>query len=178
MKNLCVVPCGKAKVWDKEPARGTTAARFVYTGSFATAARLYAEQFYPRAWMILSAKHGFLAPDELVPGPYEVTFNKRTREVITPARLAEQVVDRRLGRFDQVVVIAGRVYDDKVREAFERTKAEVVAPLTGLTGMGKMLAALREARVVGKPLRPLRRDGCDVDGAPSFRKSERRADGT
>lgn len=158
MKTLCVVPCGKAKVWDKEPTRGPTAARFVYTGSFATAARHYAEQFHPRAWMILSAKFGFLAPDDLVPGPYEVTFNKRTRDVITPAQLAAQVAARRLGRFDQVVVIAGRVYGDMVRVAFDRTKAEVVVPMTGLTGMGKMLAALKKARVAGVPLRAARRN--------------------
>src|SRR5262245_51376895 len=89
---LCVVPCGKAKVWDKEPDRGVTRARLVYVGPFASGARAYAEQFHAGAWVVLSAKYGLLLPDDLVPEPYEVTFKrKRDPALVSIETLRRQV---------------------------------------------------------------------------------------
>lgn len=109
MNTLCIVPCGKAKVWDRRPALGPTLAREVYVGSFASGARRYAERFYPAVWVILSAKYGFLAPDDLVPGPHEVSFLKPGPEVISVAVLRDQVRARGLDGFEGIVVVAGRM---------------------------------------------------------------------
>jgi len=62
MRTLCVIPCGKTKIWDKKPDAGSTNARDVYIGPFAKKCREYAEKFYSTSWCILSAKHGFLFP--------------------------------------------------------------------------------------------------------------------
>jgi hypothetical protein len=48
MKTLCIVPCGKTKIWDKNPNAGPTKAEYVYVGSFAKKCREYATTFYPR----------------------------------------------------------------------------------------------------------------------------------
>lgn len=144
MSTLCVVPCGKAKIWDRQATRGPTPAREVYTGSFAAGARRYAERFYP-SWVILSAKHGFLLPDDLVPGPYEVSFLKPSTEVITVERLREQVRAKGLARHEEIVVIAGLKYAEVVSAAVASLPCRVRAPLEGIGGMGWMLQALVQA---------------------------------
>ena len=56
---LVIVPCGKSKIWDRDPDAGPTAARAAYVGSPFKVNREYAETF-GEAWVILSAKYGFL----------------------------------------------------------------------------------------------------------------------
>jgi hypothetical protein len=73
---LVVVPCGKAKIWDWNLRARPTAAADTYTGAQFTVNRKYAEQA-GGDWVILSAKHGFLQPTDVVPGPYETTFKQR-----------------------------------------------------------------------------------------------------
>ncbi|HUG14566.1 MAG TPA: hypothetical protein VMM78_06045, partial [Thermomicrobiales bacterium] len=73
MSTLVVVPCGSAKVWDRYPNAGPTAAQDVYTGSPFVLNRHYAEQFGD-SWVILSAKYGFVAPQFVIREPYNVTF--------------------------------------------------------------------------------------------------------
>jgi len=66
MKTLVIVPCGKSKIWKKEPKRGATKARNVYTGAPFKLNKRYAEQF-GYDWVILSAKYGFIDPDYQIP---------------------------------------------------------------------------------------------------------------
>ena len=75
---LVIVPCGRAKIWDKHPDAGPTAAADAYTGAPFTVNRHYAEQA-GGDWVILSAKYGFLRPTDLIPGTYETTFKRRRR---------------------------------------------------------------------------------------------------
>jgi len=76
MKTLCIVPCGNRKIWDKNPNAGPTKVEHVYIGPFAKKCREYAMRFYPSSWCILSAKYGFLFPNDIVPIPYNVSFNE------------------------------------------------------------------------------------------------------
>jgi hypothetical protein len=152
MKTLCVISCGKAKIWDKNPRLGPTPAREVYTGSYTTSLRLYAERFYPRSWVILSAKHGFLWPNEVVDRPYDTTFLKRTKDVISRERLREQVQELALADYSEVVVIAGAKYAAEVRKAFEGLSVKVRTPLAGAGGMALMQSRLRRALAKGKAL--------------------------
>ena len=73
MNTLCVTPCGSKKIRDIFPEAGPTPARDVYIGPFAQKCQQYAQGFYPLEWCILSAKYGFLFPDDIVPGPYNVS---------------------------------------------------------------------------------------------------------
>lgn len=70
MKSLCIVPCGNKKIWDKYPDAGETRAKDVYIGSFIRKCQEYALKFYPESWCILSAKYGFIFPEEVIEGPY------------------------------------------------------------------------------------------------------------
>lgn len=153
---LCVIPCGKAKIWEREPDRGPVAACEVYTGSFARATLAYARRFYEH-WVILSAKHGFLLPKDLVPGPYEVTFSRPADpNVVTTPVLRQQVAAKELDRFDHVVVVAGSKYVAPVRAAFAGRPVHITAPLLGLTSMGAMISALKSAVAMSRRLEETR----------------------
>ena len=67
MCTLCIVPCGNRKIWGKYPDKGATKAKDVYIGPFTSKCGKYAMHFYPDSWYILSAKYGFLHPEDIVP---------------------------------------------------------------------------------------------------------------
>lgn len=143
--SLYVVPCGKAKIWDKEPRRGATPARTAYTGSFASGTRAYAEST-GAPWIVLSAKYGFLWPDELVPGPYNVTFSRPSAEAISIRALRQQVREKGLDNFGEIVAIVGSAYAKRLKAAFEDTNATVRTPLSNRGGMAKIVQFLKQAR--------------------------------
>ncbi|ADI31336.1 DUF6884 domain-containing protein [Staphylothermus hellenicus] len=150
MKTLCIVPCGKRKIWDKYPNKGPTKARYVYIGAFAKKCREYAEKFCPNSWVILSAKHGFLFPDDIVPGPYNVSFNDKKTNPISIEELKAQAHMKGLYRYDRIIVLAGRNYAEIVKKVF--SNKEVVTPLSKYKGLGYMMQKLNEAIRRGVPL--------------------------
>lgn len=152
MTRLCIVPCGKAKIWDRVPHAGPTAACAAYTGPLARATRSYAERFHAQSWTILSARHGFLAPHDMVPGPYEVSFARRSPGRIAPEALARQALRLGLRPGDEVIVVAGAAYVRAVLQAVRATGACVRAPLAGRGGLGRMVQALVRAVAGGHEL--------------------------
>jgi hypothetical protein len=142
---LYVAPCGKAKIWDSWPSRGPTPAGEAYTGTFAGAAAKYARAC-GAPWVILSAKYGFLRPTDLVPGPYDTTFLKKSADTVQVATLREQIVTLELGHFSFVVVLGGSAYAQRVKDAFAGSSTTVRTPLSGLGGMGHMISRLVRAR--------------------------------
>jgi len=150
MNTLCIIPCGKRKIWDKNPDAGPTKAKNVYIGPFAASCRRYAERFYRSTWCIISARHGFLFPEDIVAHPYEVSFLKPKTNPITIEELKMQATERGLGKYQRVVVIAGREYVTRVQRVF--SEKEIVAPLMNCSSQGKMMRKLRDARERGEPL--------------------------
>lgn len=142
---LYVAPCGKAKVWDSDPARGPTPAGEAYTGTFAGAAAKYARAS-GAPWVILSAKYGFLRPTDLVPGPYDTTFLKPSPDTVQVPALQEQIAALGLDQFSEVVVLGGSAYARRVKDAFAGSATVVRTPLAGLGGMGHMISRLVRAR--------------------------------
>lgn len=147
---LCVVPCGKEKIWSKNPNAGPTKAKDVYTGSFARTCIQYAQSFYPNSYVILSAKYGFLFPDEIVPGDYDVTFKNPRTNPIGIEELRRQAEEKCLMKYDEVVVVAGNDYAKIVKKVFERKR--IRTPLVGLGKMGNMISEMKKAIKEGKEL--------------------------
>lgn len=140
---LVVVPCGKAKIWAREPQAGPVAAARAYTGPPFLAHRAYAEAA-GGDWVVLSAKWGFLRPDDEVPGPYDVTFNDRRTRPIDLLALRQQVRPRGLDGYADVVGLGGEEYRAAVRVAFGLTGARITFPFAGLP-LGRMVQAVRAA---------------------------------
>ncbi len=136
---LCVVPCGSLKIWNKNPNAGPVKARNVYIGNFARTCIEYAEKFYPDSYVILSAKYGFLFPDEIILESYNVTFNDPRTNPINVEELRKQAERKGLTKYDEIVVVAGSRYVKVVEKVF--TGKRIITPLKGLGGMGPMISA-------------------------------------
>jgi len=109
MKTLCIASCGKSKIWDKQPHVGPTRAKNVYVGPFSGACGRYAEKFYPGSWCILSAKYGFVFPDELIPESYNVSFNDRRSNPISAVELCKQAQEKGLLEYVIINIISNRL---------------------------------------------------------------------
>jgi hypothetical protein len=143
MKTLCIIPCGSKKIWDIETDVGPTKAKDVYVGQFARKCQQYAETFYPKSWCILSAKYGFLFSEDIVPGPYNVTFNRKSTNPIGNEELEKQVQKKSMDRYTKVVVLGGKKYVEIVMTVF--TEAEISTPLKDCKGMGYMMGKMNDA---------------------------------
>jgi len=149
-KVLCIIPCGNRKIWDKNPNAGPTRARDVYIGPFAKKCKEYAEKFYPSSWCILSAKYGFLFPDDMVPGPYNVTFNDKRTNPISVEELSKQVKEKGLDKYEKILVLGGKKYVSVVRKVFSKKKVYVL--LEGYKGIGYMMNRINKAIIDQKTL--------------------------
>jgi len=143
MKTLCIVPCGNRKIWNKNPSAGSTKAEYVYIGPFSKKCREYAKKFYPSLWCILSAKYGFLFPNDIVPGPYNVSFNDRKTNPITTKELSAQVMERGLDNYERIVVLGGKNYVEMANEVFSSKK--IITPLSDCKGIGYMMCKLNDS---------------------------------
>ena len=141
-----IVPCGKAKIWARNPQAGPTAAADTYVGAPFTVNRRYAERA-GGDWVILSAEHGFLQPADVVPGPYETTRSSRqSTNPIGPEALREQVEQLGLDHYGEVIGLGGKEYLRSHRGSLRRHPGAAQFPFAGLP--------------IGK------RDGCHQVGHP------------
>lgn len=144
MKNrLCITPCGAAKIWDRHPERGGVPAKEAYISAFGVACHTYADTFFDH-WIILSAKHGFLFPTDIVPENYDLAFNSGSPDIITTEALKQQAKEKGLNTFDEIFVVAGQKHIKVVREVFG-TDCTYRFPLQGCKGIGYMLQKLKKA---------------------------------
>ena len=128
---LVVVPCGQKKIWDKHPVAGPTRASDAYLGAPFTVNRKFAEHF-GEAWVILSAKYGFISPDFELPGPYNVTFKRKAIGPVSIVTLREQVDTFNLDRFTDVVGLGGKEYRFALEQAFHAKNVRLHFPFSGL----------------------------------------------
>jgi hypothetical protein len=150
MKTICIVPCGKEKIWKKYPEAGPTPAKEVYTGTFANICQKYARKFYGESYLILSAKYGFLFPFDIVPGDYNVTFTKLSTHPITIPELIRIARDKQLFQFECFVIIAGRVYSEIATQVFLEKIIE--KPLASCHDMFEMIKLMNKAILTNQPL--------------------------
>ena len=144
MKTLVVVPCGKSKIWNKNPRAGPTKAENAYTGPPFKVNREYAETFSDK-WVILSAKYGFMDNDFIIPRDYNVTFNDPKTNPISASTLKRQAKNR-FFEYDCIVALGGKTYASLVSQAFEGTGKRVISPTAGLRigiALGKVKKAVR-----------------------------------
>ena len=142
MKRLCIIPCGKKKIWDKYSNYGPMEAKDVYISPFGKACQAYATMFFEN-WVILSAKHGFLRPNDIVLENYDLAFDSKSDEVISIEQLQKQMVDKSLLQFDEIVLLAGKKHKKVVTKLYPEEM--ITYTLEGCKGIGYMLQRLKEA---------------------------------
>jgi hypothetical protein len=144
---LVIVACGKSKIWDRDPRRGATCAEDAYIGPPFRVNRLYAERCGDR-WVILSAKYGFVPPDFLIPGPYNVTFSDESTHPIGVSALRDQIGQQGLDQYETIIGLGSREYASIIRAAF--APAQPTCPIAGLP-LGKAMQAVRKMMESGLP---------------------------
>lgn len=130
-------------MWDSTPDAGSSRARDAYTGPPFKVNREYAERS-GADWVVLSAKFGFLRPDDIIPGPYNVTFKKRSTNPIDVATLRFQVRDLGLESYDEVIGLGGKEYRAAIEAAFAGSAVALRFPFAGLR-LGAAMAAVKKA---------------------------------
>ncbi|QWH12416.1 hypothetical protein EXW38_14080 [Bacillus mycoides] len=142
MKRLCIIPCGKKKIWDKYSDYGEAEVKDVYISPFGKACQVYATEFFEN-WVILSAKHGFLRPNDIVQENYDLAFDSKSNEIISIEQLKQQMVDKDLLQFEEIVLLAGKKHKKVVTKLYPE---EIITyPLEGCKGIGYMLQRLKGA---------------------------------
>ncbi|MDR9769386.1 MAG: hypothetical protein RJR25_02990 [Acetomicrobium sp.] len=66
----------------------------------------------------MSPKYGFLFPDEIIEGPYNVSFNDKKTNPISVEALIEQAQEKGLSNFNAIIVLGGRNYVNMVKKPF------------------------------------------------------------
>ncbi|SFD46124.1 hypothetical protein SAMN05216238_101438 [Lentibacillus persicus] len=150
MSELSIIPCGRKKIWDKNPEAGRVAAKEAYIGTLHKRTREYAQQFTDQ-WVILSAKHGFLFADDEVDGQYDVTFGQENTEIITNEILIRQAKDMQLDQFDRLVVLTGKKYKPIINAVFPDEMPKTY-PLSQFGGIGYILQALKNSTNTHQPI--------------------------
>lgn len=149
MKTLSILPCGRRKIWDKQPKTGETEAAAAYIGVLHRLCRQYAS-LYVGDWVVLSGKHGLLLPDDIVPENYDVTFGQNHADVISITQLKQQVIDKQLDHFPNIIALTGKKYQPIIEQVF--TTQEIQYPLLGTKGIGEMQQLLKHSIEQGQPL--------------------------
>ena len=130
---LHIIECSKRKVWDLAASTPRfVPARQAYLGD-AIRSWLADPRASTERWLILSARYGFIDPDQPVEN-YDVTFKLPSTGPIPDDALAAQVRYQvrwadavPIRQFSRVVVHGHRDYFDRVRAAFSPIGAQVVS---------------------------------------------------
>src|SRR5262249_36348470 len=115
---LVIVPCGQSKIWDRKPDCGPVRACDAYTGPPFRLNCEYARRFGDR-WLILSAKYGFVEPQSIIPGPYNVSFKRHASQPVSHEKLRRQVEAMQLADNSTIIGLGGKDYRAAVLTAFD-----------------------------------------------------------
>lgn len=143
---VMVVGCGKQKQSEPAPAKE------FYTSNYFRLRREYVEAFADE-WFVLSALHGFVAPDSVV-APYDVTFRQAgfDREAFDQ-KLIGQAEDGTfpLEGVEKIVVLAGVDYVKALQNLLDEmsqrgVEVELETPLQRdeFSGIGHQMKWIRE----------------------------------
>ncbi len=140
-----IIPSGKPKIWDRSPELGAVRAREAYTGTFHKLCQAYAEKFADD-WLILSPRYGFLKPEDLVLGPYDVRFTLKgtNASTIQMEELKAQWQEKGVAAFEPVTILGGKKFTPLLSQVTDQ-KNPLLTPLSGSKGIGDMQGKLKQA---------------------------------
>ena len=144
-RRVVLLGCVKQKLDHRAPAQD------LYVSALWSGRRTHAQASgYP--WLILSAKHGLLDPEQSI-DPYDVAL--RALDARQRGRWGDRVIAAlldRSGALDEITfeIHAGDAYRQAITPALTALGATVEAPLAGLT-MGRQLSWYRAHRPTGPP---------------------------
>jgi len=131
-RSLHVIPCGKKKIWDVEPTHPPAYAKDAYVGTFHRICRHYVHHF-DVDWVILSAKYGFLLPNDIVSHNYDLTWNaSHKKDWISMERLRDQVQEEKLHNYERLVLLTGKKHLFRISHLYVQEKIHTIRTITFL----------------------------------------------
>jgi hypothetical protein len=124
--HIGLVSCGAHKQAFPAPAE------FLYTSELFRRSRAFALRTMDR-WFILSAKHGLLSPEEIVPPYDEALSYQQASKRAAWARAISEKLDRSVARNALLVLLAGGSYREPLERLLVTKGYECVTPLEGLS---------------------------------------------
>ena len=82
---------------------------------------------------MLSAKYGFISPEFMIPGPYEVSLKHPATGPISVDRLHDQIREQNLAHYPVIAGLGGKDYRAAVEAAFTDLPVSLVCPFAGLS---------------------------------------------
>jgi hypothetical protein len=132
-----LISCSKTKGDYRAPAGE------LYTSALFTKSRRLADAC-GLSFSILSAKHGLLAPDDIIE-PYDLTLKNASKDLKEEwGRSTAKQIEARLSSFKQLILFAGSDYSDPLRSNMHDFSQRVSLPLDGLS-LGVRLSVLDHA---------------------------------
>ena len=129
---LVIVTCGQKKIWDYRPSAGPTKAKDAFVSGYFKTNREYAEMIADD-WLIYSTKYGLISPEKIIGEDYNV--EPGSSEEVGVDVLRTQVVEKELGKFDEVEILCGHGIAMNIKDAFRREGirgSNITEPLRGL----------------------------------------------
>ena len=127
-KVLVIVPCGKRKIWSKQPNVTKVAAKDAYISQYFRLCKRYAEKFSDK-WVIFSGKYGIIEPDMSIENyDSKLTYGKTKREF--HQKIKEQL-EELLIEYKIVVSLCGKDYSKILEDMIDHHKVKLYAPLSG-----------------------------------------------
>jgi len=125
---LVVVPCGKRKIWSKQPNLTKVPAKDAYIGQYFRLCREYAEKFSDK-WVIFSGKYGIIDPSM----PIENYDSKLTYSKVEEAfyRKIKQQLRELLIEHQIVISLCGKDYSKILKGVIDNHRIELYTPLSG-----------------------------------------------
>jgi hypothetical protein len=91
-----------------------------------------------------------ISPDAIIPGPYNVTFKRRTTNPVGVTRLIEQIKELRLDDAARIIGLGGKEYRAMIERAFASFPCSLSFPFSGLP-IGLAMQATKRAIQTGNP---------------------------
>lgn len=153
---LNIVACSRAKIWkDKYLDTKSYPARVAYKGGMFKQATNCFMDFKSKTgveprWVILSAKYGFIEPDQEI-SDYNVSFSSPDDKynIVTDSKLLTQWKEKELERYPVVFLWGAEAYAGHVRNVLNdmgNNKVKFIAPAVHLP-IGKAQQALKNFRI-------------------------------
>lgn len=153
---LNIVACSRAKIWkDKYLDTKSYPARVAYKGGMFKQATNCFMDFKSKTgveprWVILSAKYGFIEPDQEISN-YNVSFSSPDDKynIVTDSKLLTQWKEKELERYHVVFLWGGEAYARHVRNVLNNirnNKVKFIAPAVHLR-IGEAQQALKNFRI-------------------------------
>lgn len=148
-REICIISCGKAKIWDDPQEKkvkcarwAKVAARDAYTGPLFSAARKYAEhEFHGDEYYILSDKYGLISPGTEIEN-YDVSPEEIEHDADFFDMVQQQAkANPDLAILKKITILCGAIHQKIIERAFRGV--EITNPVQDLP-QGKRMKALKE----------------------------------